>query len=64
MKKGLNPLDRLIVEKIRNAKEVVISVNFDTRDEINLRLGGVAPHDIAIAVQNIFNKANDTRRTN
>ena len=53
---GLDRLDRLIVEKIRNAKEIVITINAGTMDELNLTLKGDGPHDVAIAVQGVLNK--------
>lgn len=55
--KGLTKLDRVIVEKIRNAKEVAISVNYGTSDEITLFLKGDGPHDIAIAAQEVLKKS-------
>ena len=53
---GLDRLDRLIVEKIRNAKEVVITINAGTMGELNLTLKGDGPHDVAIAVQGVLSK--------
>lgn len=55
--KGLTKLDRLIIEKIRNAEEVAISINYGTRDEVTLYLKGDGPHDIAIAAQEVLKKS-------
>lgn len=55
--KGLTILDRAVIEKIRKADEVAISINYGTRDELTLYLKGDGPHDIAIAAQNCLRKS-------
>lgn len=57
---ALNPMQRRLVEMIRGAKHVSIVLNDGTRDEISIKMAGRAPHDIALAVQTIFNEQNKT----
>lgn len=60
--KGLTILDRAVIEKIRKADEVAISINYGTRDELTLYLRGDGPHDIAIAAQAVLNKSYKTTK--
>lgn len=58
---ALTVLERRLVEKIRSAESVVVTINFGTPDEINLKVSGRCPHDIALAVQTMFNEDNKQR---
>lgn len=51
---ALTAFERRLVEMIRNAKDVTIALNYGTKDEIALKVGGRCPHDIALAVQTLF----------
>lgn len=51
---ALTAFERRIVEMIRGANKVTVCLNYGTRDELALTVGGRCPHDIAIAVQTQF----------
>lgn len=51
---ALTAFERRIVEMIRGANKVTVCLNYGTRDELALTVGGRCPHDIAIAVQAQF----------
>jgi len=52
---ALSALERRLVEKIRSAKAVTICIDYGTREEMAVTVGGSCPHDIALAVQTLFN---------
>lgn len=53
---ALSAVERRIVEMIRGAEKVTVALNYGTKDEITLTVGGRCPHDIALAVQALFNE--------
>lgn len=59
---GLTKFDRLIIENIRRAESVAISINYGTPDDLTLILKGDGPHDIAIAAQAVLNKSYKTTK--
>ena len=59
---ALDMIQRNIVEKLRESQTLVVSINFGTPDEILVKVSGRCPHDIALAVQTMFNEDNKARR--
>lgn len=59
---ALTALERRMVEMIRSAKKVTICLDYGTKEELALTVGGRCPHDIAIAVQTLFNEEKKNRR--
>ena len=59
---ALTALERRIVEMIRSAKKVTVCLDYGTKEELALTVGGRCPHDIAIAVQTLFNEEKKNRR--
>lgn len=50
----LTAIERRIVEMIRGAKKVTVCLNYGTKDELAVKVGGRCPHDIALAIQSLF----------
>ena len=59
---ALTALERRMVEMIRSAKKVTVCLDYGTKEELALTVGGRCPHDIAIAVQTLFNEESKNRK--
>lgn len=53
---ALTALERRLVAIIRSAKKVTVCLDYGPKEELALTVGGRYPHDIAIAVQTLFNE--------